>query len=183
MDDKKVIWNKQSEKDLFNEQVDWSSTYYAVIMKNLTEKVVVSYADEGYDGTRNVYYDFIGDDDKVVDFDEILLWREIEKPAVNKVKLEFKKGDILYEQKTMSILLVYERKGSWLMTFCDYWMLKEKLHVQFPYENYGLVQEMSLVLASEEQKKLLFKKIKEEGYEWDADKLELKYLRKIEQKP
>ena len=39
-------WNKQSEKDLFNEYVDWSSTYYAVIMKDLSERVVVSYADE-----------------------------------------------------------------------------------------------------------------------------------------
>ena len=102
-----------------------------------------------------------------------------QKPA-DKVSLDFKKGDILYEQKTMSILLVYERNGSWLMTFCDYWMLKEKLHVEFPYENYGFVQEMSLVPATKEQRDLLFQNIKENGYEWDA---ELKQLRKIEQKP
>lgn len=74
-------WNKQSEKDLFNEHVDWSSTYYAVIMKDLTEKIVVSYADESYDGAINQYYNFVGDDDdEAVDFDEILLWKEIEDP-------------------------------------------------------------------------------------------------------
>ena len=73
-------WNRQSEKDLFNEHVDWSSTYYAVIMKDLTEKIVASCADECYDGTINTHYGFVGDDDEAVDFDEILLWKEIEDP-------------------------------------------------------------------------------------------------------
>jgi hypothetical protein len=74
-------WNRQSEKDLFNEHVDWSSTYYAVIMKDLTEKIVASYADESYDGAINQYYGFVGDDDdEAVDLDEILLWKEIEDP-------------------------------------------------------------------------------------------------------
>ena len=101
-----------------------------------------------------------------------------QKPA-DKVSLDFKKGDILYEQKTMSILLVCERNGSWLMTFCDYWMLKEKLHIEFPYEKYGFVREMSLVPATKEQRDLLFQKMKEAGYEWDAEKKEMK---KVEQK-
>lgn len=86
MDDKKVIWNKQSEKDLFNEHVDWTSTYYAVIMKDMRERIVVSYADEGYDGSVNTYYDFYGSDD-VVDFDDILLWRETDKPMKAKDKI------------------------------------------------------------------------------------------------
>ena len=102
-----------------------------------------------------------------------------QKPA-DKVSLNIKKGDILYEQNTMTILLVYERNGSWLKTFCDYWMLKENFHVEFPYENYGFVREMSLVPATKEQRDLLFQKMKEAGYEWDAEKKELK---KIEQKP
>lgn len=77
----KKVWNRQSEKDIFNEQVDWSSTYYAVIMKDLTEKVIASYADECHDGTINSHYDFVGEDsDDAVDLDEILLWREIEDP-------------------------------------------------------------------------------------------------------
>lgn len=77
---KKITWNKQSEKDLFDEYVDWSSTYYAVIMKDLSERVVVSYADESSDGSRNSYFDFYADDnDEVVDFDEILFWKKIDK--------------------------------------------------------------------------------------------------------
>lgn len=72
-------WNKQSEKDLFNEYVDWSSTYYAVIMKDFSERVVVSYADESSDGSRNSYFDFVGSND-VVEFDDILFWKEIGKP-------------------------------------------------------------------------------------------------------
>ena len=85
MDDKKVIWNKQSEKDLFNEHVDWTSTYYTVIMKDMRERIVLSYADEGYDGCVNTYYDFYDSDD-VVDFDDILLWRETDKPMKAKGK-------------------------------------------------------------------------------------------------
>lgn len=110
-------------------------------------------------------------EEKVHRYDEA-----IEKKPGDKVSLNFKKGDILYEQKTMSILLVYERNGSWLMTFCDYWMLKEKFHVQFPYENYGFVSEMSLVPATKEQCDLLFQKMKEAGYEWDTEKKELKMI-------
>lgn len=72
-------WHKQSEKDLFDEYVDWSSTYYAVIMKDLSERVVVSYADESSDGSRNSYFDYVGSDD-IVEFDDILFWKEIEKP-------------------------------------------------------------------------------------------------------
>ena len=77
----KKVWNKQSEKDIFNEHVDWSQTFYAVIMKDLTEKVISTQAVECYDGSVNNHYDFIGDDsDDAVDFDEILLWRKIEDP-------------------------------------------------------------------------------------------------------
>lgn len=77
------IWNRQSEKDLFNEHVDWSPTFYAVILKDLTEKIVWSQADECHDGTINTHYDFVGDDDEVVDFDEILLWRKTENPYLH----------------------------------------------------------------------------------------------------
>ena len=91
-----------------------------------------------------------------------------------------KRGDILYEQETNSILLVHERSGNWLQTLCDYWMVKEKFHVEFPYENYGFVQKMSLIPATKEQRDLLFSKMKEAGYEWDTEKKELK---KIEHKP
>lgn len=112
--------------------------------------------------------------------DEIWLEKQGGQKLADKVSLNFKKGDILYEQKTMSILLVYERNGNWLMTFCDYWILKEKLHMEFPYEKYGFVQEMSLVPATKEQCDLLFQKMKEAGYEWNAEKKELKM---IEQTP
>lgn len=69
-------WNIQSEKDLFNEPVDWATTYYAVILKDGTECVVCTYADECADGSVNTYYEFV-EDESDMDLDDILLWRAI----------------------------------------------------------------------------------------------------------
>lgn len=73
------VWNRQSEKDLFKEIVDWSSTYYSVILKDLTERTVVTFADESNDGTINEYYEYTDGDNEFPDFDEILLWRKIDE--------------------------------------------------------------------------------------------------------
>lgn len=73
------VWNRQSEKDLSNEIVDWSSTYYSVILKDLTERTVVTFADESNDGAINLYYEYTDGDNEFPDFDEILLWRKIDE--------------------------------------------------------------------------------------------------------
>ena len=70
-------WNKQVEKDLFNEQVDWSATYYSVILKDGHEREVQAYADECADGNVTIHFEYI-DNYWYVDFDDILLWRKIE---------------------------------------------------------------------------------------------------------
>ena len=72
-------WNRQSENDLYNEQVDWVSTYYTVILKDLTERTVVTYADETHDGSINTYHEFADGDNEAVDFDDIMLWKKLEK--------------------------------------------------------------------------------------------------------
>jgi len=71
-------WNIQAVKDLWNERVDWTSTYYSVILKDGQEREVRTYADECADGTINAYWEYT-DDDSGVDFDDILLWKPIEK--------------------------------------------------------------------------------------------------------
>lgn len=73
------VWNKQNEKDLSKEIVDWSSTYYSVILKDLTERTVVTFADESYDGTINEYYEYTDGDNEFPCFDEILLWCKIDE--------------------------------------------------------------------------------------------------------
>lgn len=72
-------WNIQSEKDLWNEPIDWSSTYYTVILKNGQEREVRTYADECVNGNINTYWEYT-DDDSGVDIDDILLWKPVEKP-------------------------------------------------------------------------------------------------------
>lgn len=82
-------WNIQSEKDLWNEPIDWSSTYYSVILKDGREREICTYADECADGTINTYCEYT-DDDSGVDFDDILLWKPIEKPDYEGMVKKFK---------------------------------------------------------------------------------------------
>lgn len=71
-------WNIQSEKDIWNEPIDWTSTYYSVILKDGREREVRTYKDECADGYIITHYEYT-DDDSGVDFDDILLWKRIEK--------------------------------------------------------------------------------------------------------
>lgn len=82
-------WNIQSEKDLWNEPVDWSSTYYSVILKDGREREVRTYKDECCDGTINTYWEYT-DDDSSVDIDDILLWRPVEKADYEGMVEKFK---------------------------------------------------------------------------------------------
>lgn len=75
---KNHYWNLQQEKDLFNEVVDWSTTYYSVILKDGSEKIVYTFADENCDGEINTYYEY-RDTAEGVDFDDILMWRKIDE--------------------------------------------------------------------------------------------------------
>lgn len=73
-------WNLQQEKDLFNEVVDWGTTYYSVILKDGSERVAYTFADENSDGEINTYCEYCGTNEGV-DFDDILMWRKIDDPT------------------------------------------------------------------------------------------------------
>jgi hypothetical protein len=45
----------------------------------LTERTVVTFADESNDGTINEYFEYTDGDNEFPDFDEILLWRKIDE--------------------------------------------------------------------------------------------------------
>lgn len=70
-------WNRQDTNDLFNELVDWSPTFYLVILKDGTERVLHSFYDEDSGGAINLHYEYYKSDD-IVDFEDILLWRKDE---------------------------------------------------------------------------------------------------------
>ena len=72
-------WSIQSEKDLWNEPVDWSGTYYSVILKDGREREVRTYADECGDGTITTHCEYTYDDSGA-NLDDVLMWRRIEKP-------------------------------------------------------------------------------------------------------
>jgi len=90
-----------------------------------------------------------------------------------------KDGDVLYENDTNSVLLFKSQTCGWIKVYCDFWINKNKFTGNDPAD-YGRVSEMNLKPATKEQRDLLFQKMKEAGYEWDAEKKELK---KIEQNP
>jgi hypothetical protein len=69
-----IKWYKQSEDDIYNNPVDWSTSYYHIRMKDGTEHLLAVWLDEGGDGSIHEHYEFAGEDE-LVDLDEIELWR------------------------------------------------------------------------------------------------------------
>ena len=84
-----------------------------------------------------------------------------------------KDGDVLYENDTESILIFKSQTCEWIKVYCDYWVSKDKF-TGTDMADYGRLSEMKFAPATKEQRNLLFEKMKEAGYEWDADKKELK---------
>ena len=74
-----TIWKRQSEDDLYREPVDWTTTYYTVILNDLTERTIATYADECSDGSISIHYEYTDMDCEFPDFDDILLWKKIDK--------------------------------------------------------------------------------------------------------
>lgn len=90
-----------------------------------------------------------------------------------------KDGDVLYESYSNTILILRSQTCGWIKVYCDFWINKNKFTGTDPAD-YGRVSEMDLKPAAKEKRDLLFQKMKEAGYEWDAERKELK---KIEWKP
>ena len=86
-------------------------------------------------------------------------------------------GDTLIDEMNHGYIVKY-------LTEFDYFKAALKSN-ELGYNNFGYTQNgeyngENMHPATKEQRDLLFQKMKEAGYEWDADKKELK---KIEQKP
>jgi hypothetical protein len=88
---------------------------------------------------------------------------------------DVKNGDVLYENDTKTILIFKSQTCGWIKVYCDFWINKNKFTGTDPAD-YGRVSEMNLKPATKEQRDLLFQMMKEAGYEWDAEKKELKKI-------
>ena len=94
-----------------------------------------------------------------------------------------KDGDVLAGSKG-DVILMFRGIGNteWsdvIDYHCYYDCYRKNFNVQEDVEYWGYTENNQLVPATKEQREFLFQKIKEEGYEWDSNKKELK---KIEQK-
>ena len=92
-------------------------------------------------------------------------------------------GDVLVESER-NIILMFRRIGNteWddvIDYHCYYDCYQEDFIVQKDVDYWGNTEDNQLEPATKEQRDLLFSKMKEDGYEWDGEKKELK---KIEQK-
>ena len=72
-----TVWKRQCNYNLYNEPVDWTTTHYAGILDDLTERIIAAYADEGNDGNINIHYEYVDGECEFPDFDDILLWRKM----------------------------------------------------------------------------------------------------------
>lgn len=85
-----------------------------------------------------------------------------------------KDGDVLASELTGSIFLFRDIKGNKIDFYCDYdtkleWP-DDRFSINDSNQDYGSVEKsQDIHPATKEQRELLFHKMKEEGYEWDAE--------------
>jgi len=98
-----------------------------------------------------------------------------------------KAGDILFQDLMGGIIFIFDGVNPEMGILYSFIINNDgedvlPYHIGKPNTGIGYVEENKNIIypATREQRDLLFKKMKEAGYEWDADKKELK---KIEQKP
>lgn len=90
---------------------------------------------------------------------------------------EARDGDVLIGNKG-DVILIFRGIGNeeWndvIDYYCRYDCNREEFIVQGDLEFWGYVKDNELKPATKEQRDLLFAKIKESGYEWDAEKKKL----------
>ena len=74
MSSKEKEWNLQSEKDIRSEPLCWATTFFDVIMKDGTERVVAAYLVDQEIGYH--YFNFYPEGADNLDCDDILLWKK-----------------------------------------------------------------------------------------------------------
>ena len=89
-----------------------------------------------------------------------------------------KDGDILATSNYIYIFNSIDKETETVSFYC----LMEKSNEHFSFGDYKIHDEiLNSIPATQEQRDLLFQKIEEVGYKWDADKLELIELKEIEE--
>ena len=97
-----------------------------------------------------------------------------------------KDGDVLAESKN-DVILMFRGIGNteWddvIDYHCYYDCYRKDFIVQEDVKYWGTIANNHLKPASKEQRNILFQKMKEEGYEWDAEKKELKKIDTVQPK-
>ncbi len=89
-----------------------------------------------------------------------------------------KDGNVIYEKSTETIILFKSENCGWIDSHCSYWQKTKTF--ERGERQYGRVSEMDICPATEEQRELLFSKMREAGNKWNSEKKE---LTKIEHNP
>ena len=104
--------------------------------------------------------------------------RDIDKTATAFTIQDAKPGDVL---KNNELTIIFRKRGNerW-DDVIDYYAFmsnnSNKIKIQEGVSHAGCYSESDYVPATKEQRDLLFQKMKKAGYEWDAEKKELKLL-------
>ena len=110
------------------------------------------------------------------------LEKQGEQKPIDKVESKFKDGDVLYHKSPLTGIeyFVMSRGVNRCGNIDSYFRYNSEdgFGINIPSVLSGKLDDITP--ATKEQRDLLFQKMKEAGYEWDAEKKE---LRKIEQKP
>jgi len=69
-------WNKQSERDIWDEIVPWDIHYFVCVMSDSSIQIFMGSCDEDCDG--NIYEHLYCE--KGCDEEDIVLWMEVENP-------------------------------------------------------------------------------------------------------
>ena len=68
-------WHLQSEDDIFNQPIDWSATYYAVVMNDGSRHILMAVLDVNlFDGEKVPHYDIVDSENLFDLFDDIKWW-------------------------------------------------------------------------------------------------------------
>lgn len=93
------------------------------------------------------------------------------------VKFEPKDGDVVYVKTNHENIIIYKEQSNKLGRYVNY-MDEEELYIHVSDFCGSYADIIEIRPATEEEKKKLFDKLKEEGFEWKADTKELVKLKR-----
>ena len=171
----------KSEYDLFiEEEVKETDDYnpYKEVVKSITD-MDERYAElQSLEELKHFYNNVKVKCRDAFEYGKVCMINLDEKPADNKPKSQkgdwsiqdAKPGDILASTNGLDILIFKEIDNS--LYFSSFYNIRGRGEYYWTSSNF--------IPATKEQRELLFKKMKEEGYEWNPDKKELHKIKKDE---